>query len=1233
MDTRATTRTRLSVLPVFIALLLNLILPIAPTGSSLFAANDGIDDYAQCQIGDGAGLDCAGAPETPAAWTNGILNDTHNDYSEDEVVPQRLQMNFGAAGNHSVTLRYMTRKDSSGQRHAYDYLATWNHTYVNADRCEDLPSGTDCIGGAPSTFPIPSDPNSVTPVGSGISAVTAAHELPQANRQFTMYGGTITGTSAITHAVDPNEDGSDYGIITVNFTVGAGGSVQLLFGGHLASGFGPRGWGEGLGAASISGGPYHIIVDAIDGESIGNRDNQIMSNAIQPLLPALTIVKTPDGGTVNAGEYASFTITVTNNGPGEATNVDIDDTLPAGTGLVWAEFPDKAECTVVSNVLHCDIASLADDASFSVTVRALTDANDCGLLPNVAYTDADNNPQASDVGDITVLCGDIEVDKTPDGGQVTAGDAASFTIVTSNVGNGTATGAALSDVLPAVANGWSIDSEDWAGDCAITGAAGDPQTLTCGPEDLISGASRSVTVTTTTTGDDCGLLDNPAANVTTTNDGSDTDDGDITVLCAEISVDKTPDEASINAGDDATFSIVTSNGGDGTAADAALSDVLPAVANGWSIDAEDWAGDCAITGAAGDPQTLTCGPEDIEAGGSRSVTVTTTTTADDCGLLDNPAADVTTSNDGSDSDDGDITVLCADISVDKTPDEASINAGDDASFTVVTSNDGDGAAYDATLSDDLPAVANGWAIDSEDWGGADCAITGVAGAVQTLTCGPEDIEAGGSRSVTVTTTTTADDCGPLDNLAEVSTSNDGSDSDTGDITVLCPDVVVDKSAFDDSISAGEDASFTIVTSNDGEGTAYDATLTDDLPAVANGWAIDSEDWDGECLITGDAGSVQTLTCGPEDLEAGGDRSVTLSTATTQDDCGLLENLAEASASNEGAEDLENNSDDATILVECPGLNIVKTADDSDVVAGDEASFTITVWNAGPGTAFDVTLHDTLPAGPVWDVEVLQGDAVCMIASSLVEGGVEEWSIDCDLGDLEASDMAGGVVIRVFADTDRDDCGLMENTAFADASNDDEVSSSDELTVRCPELVIDKVADAEVITISGPNDDLVADPSIVTWTLTYTLTDGPVTNAVITDEVPVGFEFLDASDGGTLVDGVVTWTFPTLSASGSVTFRTTVDPETISRVAPTVNVAVIDSDETEPDEGEDSVTVVVEPPPLGGTPTPKPSLPDTAAGFGTNGEPITVPVELLVAFFIGSLGAMALANVKARGRRR
>jgi hypothetical protein len=190
-----------------------------------------------------------------------------------------------------------------------------------------------------------------------------------------------------------------------------------------------------------------------------------------------------------------------------------------------------------------------------------------------------------------------------------------------------------------------------------------------------------------------------------------------------------------------------------------------------------------------------------------------------------------------------------------------------------------------------------------------------------------------------------------------------------------------------------------------------------------------------------------------------------------------------------------------------------------------------------------------------------------------------------------------------------------------------------VTVRIPALVVDKVASTETITITGPNTALVATPSVVTWTLSYTLTNGPVTGVTITDQVPTGFTFLDAANGGTFANGTVTWNLGTLTSSGSVSFRTTVNPATISRVAPTVNTAVIDSNETAPDSGQDSVTVTVVAPPLASTPTPRPALPNTATVIGPHGQPISVPLELVAILFIGSLGALAYANVRSRERRR
>ena len=83
------------------------------------------------------------------------------------------------------------------------------------------------------------------------------------------------------------------------------------------------------------------------------------------------------------------------------------------------------------------------------------------------------------------------------------------------------------------------------------------------------------------------------------------------------------------------------------------------------------------------------------------------------------------------------------------------------------------------------------------------------------------------------------------------------------------------------------------------------------------------------------------------------------------DCGDLPNTASASASNEGQDDLGNNSDGHTIVVQCPDLSASKEADDEVVSAGQQIGFTITVTNSdvvGTGTAYDVLLSDLLPAG-------------------------------------------------------------------------------------------------------------------------------------------------------------------------------------------------------------------------------------------------------------------------------
>ncbi|HEX2212133.1 MAG TPA: DUF11 domain-containing protein, partial [Mycobacterium sp.] len=732
MSTRA---NPIRALPIIVAFLMNVVIgPLAPVAQTALvnAANDGIDDYAQCMIGDGAGLDCAGPSETPDAWTNGILNDTHNDYAEDEVVPQRLQMTFEPNTSHTVTIRYMTRKDSSGQRHAYDYLATWNHTYVNADRCEDLPSGVACIGGAPDTLDIPSDPNSVTPVGSGISAVTADHELPQANRQFVMYGGTLDGATTPVHAVDPGETGSDYASITVSFTVGAGGQMQLLWGGHLASGFGPRGWGENLGAASISGGPYHMIVDAVDGASIGQRDNQIMSNAIDPLLPALGISKTADAATVNAGENIGFTITVTNTGEGLAENVTLSDPLPAGAGVNWDIIPAYAgpgTCSIAGNppaeTLSCSFGNLAAGASASVHVQSATTFDSCKEYPNTATAQATNFTPVEASASTSVLCPNLSIQKSTSTPTIYAGEFAYYTVTVSNSGSGTATGVFISDSLPSGLT-WVEDPDKTECFISLAGLLSCTN-ITLGPSGAAN-SSFSVTIKGQSDAADCPSILN-RATFGSGNDGSGQTHPEgqgvqVSILCPDVGVEKTAFASPINAGDEAKYTITVTSGGTGTSKDVTIHDDLPPVAGDWmaAIQSPDGDDSCAVVA-----DDLNCSFGDMEPGQTKVVVLTYTTAAADCGTLLNDVSVFSDLDTDGDSDpefpgnqvlDVPITVDCGDLVIVKSPDlpgdmGGTVNVGDVATFSIQITNQGLGTARGVTLEDyTLPETANGWNLGS-----------------------------------------------------------------------------------------------------------------------------------------------------------------------------------------------------------------------------------------------------------------------------------------------------------------------------------------------------------------------------------------------------------------------------------------------------------------------------------------------------------------------------------------
>lgn len=124
-----------------------------------------------------------------------------------------------------------------------------------------------------------------------------------------------------------------------------------------------------------------------------------------PPEPSLRVVKSAVNGLVQAGSSMGFTIDIWSDGPGTATNVTLNDPLPAGTGIDWST--TTAGCSVTgpvgAEVLSCSFGDLAAGETRSVTVTSATDAaTSCGDYTNTVSVSSDNHITLTSSAIVTV---------------------------------------------------------------------------------------------------------------------------------------------------------------------------------------------------------------------------------------------------------------------------------------------------------------------------------------------------------------------------------------------------------------------------------------------------------------------------------------------------------------------------------------------------------------------------------------------------------------------------------------------------------------------------------------------------------------------------------------------------------------------------------------------------------------------------------------------------------------
>lgn len=452
----------------------------------------------------------------------------------------------------------------------------------------------------------------------------------------------------------------------------------------------------------------------------------------------------------------------------------------------------------------------------------------------------------------------------------------------------------------------------------------------------------------------------------------------------DVKVVKSASKTSVSSGDSLSFTLEASNIGNATATKVTIEDTIPA---GFTITG---APGCTVSG-----QKVTCDVGDIDAGKSKSVTIDVKATDGACPSVDNKAT-VSASNEPSGSTGNNtsntvtVNVTCPnpDVKVSKSASSTSISSGGTATFTLEASNVGSGTATNVVIVDTIPS---GLTIT----GAPGCTVSG-----QTVTCKVGDLAGGGKTSVTITVKATDGACPSVDNKATVSASNEPSGntgnntSNTVTLNVTCPnpDVKITKSsdAPATGVKPGDSFTYTIKVMNVGGSTATNIKVNDTIPS--------------SLTITGAPGcniSGQSVTCDLGNIDAGKDKSVTITVKASAGSCPAVVNRATVTASNEPSGATGNNtSNDVSTSVNCdvpvePGLaiRIVKTNDangDGDYSDDEEAprpdkdvQFLLVITNTGDADAKITDLTDSFGGQTI---DLLDGKCAELKGTTLASGG-------------------------------------------------------------------------------------------------------------------------------------------------------------------------------------------------------------------------------------------------------
>ncbi|MFZ5876473.1 MAG: DUF11 domain-containing protein [Nitrospirota bacterium] len=269
-----------------------------------------------------------------------------------------------------------------------------------------------------------------------------------------------------------------------------------------------------------------------------NNSASVSKTITAPIAQAdMSITKSDAPDPVVVGGTLTYTMTVTNNGPNNATGVTVTDSLPAGVTFTSAT-PSQGTGCVGTSTVTCNLGAVNYPGSATVTLMVTVTPSAPSTITNpasVSSTSTDpvsGNNTASTTTTVLppTLVTDLQVTQTVTPTPAEIGAQVTYTITVTNNGPDTATGVTLNNTLPPNATFNSVSTSQGTCGAPVSGA------FTCSLGTITNGGSATITLIVTTTtlgsvGNTASVAGNESESTTINNTASaSTNVGDLSRL-------------------------------------------------------------------------------------------------------------------------------------------------------------------------------------------------------------------------------------------------------------------------------------------------------------------------------------------------------------------------------------------------------------------------------------------------------------------------------------------------------------------------------------------------------------------------------------------------------------------------------------------------------------------------------------------------------------------------------